>query len=519
MRFLAYLAVFLIAGGYAVRLARRGLDAGRAGRAALLLLAWLGLVLPGLVGLAMLSRWTLQTLGWPDPPAARQDLALTTAVVVALVWAARRWPARWGDGWFVATAVAGAVAGKLIYVHLVAVEPVSDFAGMWGLASELAKHGFAYAHTLPDQTWVHLERILLYLLPLRLLFGPQAAAYAIPNVFLGAATALGVYFWTRAWFGLPAARVALVLALAAIEPTLAANLPSHDAPAVACVLLGVAASAWGWRRQASGGLAIPPALAVGVAAILLELQRSTGAVLLLSHALMGILLLAARRVPARNRQRRLVLGGLLLGLVPFVVFGVGNRMLRGLGLKTPADVSAKRLALVTTAFTDSWGDGTYQHGLVNYVAAYSKLDPDWHRLRAVKLASDVYYHPGARFTAFLLKAQRFFDLGSQIDFYLQQARLRWGVERWGTAFPWSFRVQAISRWFGLLFLAALLIALPRLLTRCDVPLLAFLPLVYLSLLSAILLLIGEVQPRYLYPIWYLGAIYIGAALQSAHHRR
>lgn len=74
------------------------------------------------------------------------------------------------------------------------------------------------------------------------------------------------------------------------------------------------------------------------------------------------------------------------------------------------------------------------------------------------------------------------------------------------------RVLAVSRWFSVLFLGALVVAVWRLWNLPAVPLPSLLPLFYLAVFILVLLLLAEVQPRYLYPIWYLGAIYVGALL-------
>lgn len=43
---------------------------------------------------------------------------------------------------------------------------------------------------------------------------------------------------------------------------------------------------------------------------------------------------------------------------------------------------------------------------------------------------------------------------------------------------------------------------------------ALLPMVYLTIFSGALILLSEVQPRYLFQIWFIGAMYIGALFRQ-----
>jgi hypothetical protein len=490
---------FLGAVLYAVHSGRgHDLSLERTVRSGVLLVAVAGLALPALVGLIASSYHTLEALLRPDG-AFRKDLALLLLVSVGLVVAARVWPARLGDRVFVPLTVAVAVLAKLAYVRAVQAEVVSDFASMWIVASRLAESGLeATRGTLRAFSWPYFERVLPFLFPMRAAFGPGPAAYAIPNVLLGAATSLLTWRLARRWFGPVAARVALVVSLAAIETVLIAEIPTHELPGAFYTLLSLTLFQIAWDFHAQGRLraALLAGAGLGFSILVLDFQRSTGSVMLLSTTLLGLGIAATGRRFGR---------GLLVVLVPLLVFEAADLAVRRAGLRIPPAVQAKSGGIGLASMTDSASDGSYLYTWNNYTTRYGSSGVDWRRLALVKIASETHYHPGARLSLYLRKARTLFPLGSQTYFYLPNARLRGINMDYLTG-----RIFVISLGFTSLFLAALLVALARIWDAPGLTLTALAPLFFLAAFSAILLLLAEVQPRYMYPVWYIGSIYIGA---------
>ena len=499
-------AVFLVAASYAVYTARRAgsLRMGMMVRAVLLVITGLGVFLPALIGIVNLSSLTLARVVDPAVSTTLGDLGIATLVLAGLVLAARCWPA--GETSFVVLALVLVLGLKLAYVFAIRVPPVSDFAEMWTLTSTIADGGLdAGRSTLGTfyYRWAYFERVLPYLLPLRLAFGPAPATYSVANTLLGGLTSLLVYRMTRPWFGVRAARVALAVSLVAVETVLAAEIPTHDVPGAFYTVLSLVLVLAVWRLQSQGRMraALLVSAGLGLAVLVLDVQRATGGVLLLSSSLLGLGLALV--------EKRRFLPTLALVLVPWLVFESASGILRAEALRVPDAVGSYTQGLGLAAGTDSWGDGSFQHGVSNYTIPYNTLRVSWSSLALAKLATDTHYHPGGRVTSYLRKARDLFDLGSQMIFYLNAAELR-GLGPVNEAR--AERVQGVSRWFSLLFLGALVMAVWRLWNRPAVPLPSLLPLFYLAVFILVLLLLAEVQPRYLYPIWYLGAVYVGALL-------
>ena len=496
---------FLGAALYAVHTGRRhALSPDGTVRAAVFLVTMAGLAVPALLGLITTSSQALDNLLQPNA-AFRRDLLLLLLVVVGAVAAARVWPARFRDRSFVLLMVVLAVLAKLAYVSAVQAEPVSDFASMWRISSSLVDKGLEGTRSgLADNRWAHFERILPFLFPMRAAFGPGPAAYAVPNVLLGAATSLLTYRLARRWFGRTAARVALVVSLLAVETTIIAEIPTHEIPGAFYTLLALTLFQIAWDLQAQGRsrAALLAGAAFGLSVLVLDFQRSTGSVMILSTTLLGLgIAVAGEGTTPWIRLRR----GLPLVLVPVLVFAVANAGVRGAGLRTPPEVRAKGAGIGLASATDSAGDGSYVYFANNYFYRYDVSGVNWQRLALVKLASDTHYHPGARLIHYLRKARALFTLGTQTYFYLYKATFLEGPIE-----PVAGRIYALCVGFAALFQAALLVALVRIWDLPDLRLATLAPLFFLATFSAILLLLAEIQPRYMFPIWYIGAIYIGA---------
>lgn len=395
-----YVAVFLVAASYAAYTVRRAgpIRMGMVVRAVLLVITGLGVFLPALIGIVNLSSLTLAHVVDPAVSTTLGDLGIATLVLAGLVLAARHWPTgparlvgKTGETAFVVLALALATGLKLAYVFVIRVPPVSDFAEMWALASTIADGGLDAARSSLGTyyyKWAYFERVLPYLLPLRLVFGPGSAVYAVANTLLGGLTSLLIYRMTRPWFGARAARVALVVSLAAVETWLAAEIPTHDVPGAFYTVLALTLALAVWRFQSEGRMraALLVSAGLGLAVLVLDVQRATGGVLLLSSSLLGLGLALA--------EKRRFLPALALVLVPWLVFESANWALRREALRVPDAVGSYAQGLGLAAGTDSWGDGSFRHGITNYTIPYNTLRVSWPSLALAKLATDTHYHPG-----------------------------------------------------------------------------------------------------------------------------
>jgi hypothetical protein len=481
----------------------------RLARAALFLAVAAGLLVPAALGAIHLADTVIDTLAAGLIPGVRRDFALLVLVLAVLITAARRWP--WGNRSFVLAALAGAVAVKLAYVYHVRMVALSDFGAYWNLAGQIADSGVGPVLAEPaGMKRIFLERILPYFLPLRLLFGGGALAYAVPNVLVEAVVGYVVYRFTRGWFGPTAARIALVISLAAIEPLMAAAIPSHDVPGTLFLFLAWAAFFTLLRSLERDGSPVRQllwSLGFGLLTVVIGLQRTTGPFLLICCGGVGLAALLFGPVGEHFRSRRpLLRAAFLLLILPLGIYLGSNALLVRMGITIPGETFAARRGMVTASGTDSWGSGAWDHFEYEYHVRYAAVPLDWYRFAALKLASDTYYSPGARLSVYLRKARLLFDLGSQTFFYLHGGHFADGRPIEGYQ---ELQMVFLSRGFGLFLLVSLLAGAYRLWSLPHPPWTAFLPLAYVAELSLLLILFGLIQPRYLYPLWPIGAMYAG----------
>lgn len=440
--------------------------------------------------------------------------------LLGVIFVTLRWPQSWGNLRFLAVVATLFLAVKLLYVHFVQTPAVSDFAGMWAQADAVANRGLAAA---ADSDFfavkIHLQRALPYLIPLRLLFGPESSSYAISNAFVTVITGLMTYLLTRQWYGPRAARCAFVITQLAPEPLWAAEIPSHDIPAALFTLVTLVLFILLHRalvsRKHLGALVLSGV--IGLALLVVDLQRSTGLVVLVSCG--GVTLLAltlARdthlsREPSSSRVRRVrwLLRPVLVLVIPLLIYSSSKSLLESHGLTLGQELAQPQAMTSIAAATDSWGDGSHRYFQQEWVPYYFHSPIPWRDFLTRKILTDIYHTPTSNLSLFVRKAQRLYELGSQLEFYLDRATLA-GREVGSLA---VYRARSANALFTMLFLAAF-VAGGALAWKDDRRLMPMMPMIYLATLSGALLLIGEVQPRYMFQIWFIGPIYIGHLLRE-----
>jgi hypothetical protein len=424
------------------------------------------------------------------------------------------WPTQVRDRWFLALASLVLAAAKIMYVSGVEMPPISDFERMWAVSGKMIEHGLP-----PEGITIHYERSIPYLLPLRAVFGPESSSYSVANVITGLASSLLTYALARRWFGRKAARVAFVLSACAIETWMAAEIPTHDIPGAFFALLGITLYVFSldWWRAGRVKLAAISTGIFGVVALLLDLQRTTGMFLIATCAFFGIasILTGPASMQTKDNRwptlRRLSWVISIFLILPFGVYTLLDTVLVKKGLAIDGSKVGNRRALVLVAATDSWADASWGHYQQNYNAPYKHLTLQWGKFAATKLVSDTARFPLSRMSLYIRKARSLFDLGTQTGFYISGAQIAGGTK---IDLTLELRVLQTNRTFSFAFLIVFAVGVMRLFGTGDPQIEWFVGIAYLALISCALLFFSEVQPRYLYPIWYFGAIYVGSLFRN-----
>lgn len=390
------------------------------------------------------------------------------------------------------------------YISSIEVAWVSDFLTMWNHAVGLVAADDYTVKSIYDQ------RALPVLVPLVLLFGPNQAMVPVINlVFLLCIQLLG-YDLARRMAGHRVAQGATVLWISAMEPILALPITSHDIWGLFFLVLFF----WGfrvtWERVDIGRISTTKAwlalagCTIGLAMVLalLNMQRSIGPLVLLAFVLASAVMALKGKC-----EWSLLKAPLLLGLVVFLLYGGINVGLKHGHYLLSSGQRAESTQLRIGVYGSSLSNGIFGQGQILDRVFFDQLDGKarWDLVETVPL-SDMALQPIARFGNIIYRAFPQARLGSQDSFY--QARAR-------THASWLIPFTRIYNVYYSVLLAALglwiVVPLLRRLESFDM----LVQLAFLSALVGLMLLAGESQPRYVFPIWFILPQLVGFAILHA----
>lgn len=425
--------------------------------------------------------------------------ALATAVGLMFVAVVRR-VTPFNPTGFLACSLTAAAVLYYAYISSIDVVWISDFKGMWQAAVDMVSSGNYTVQTIHD------ERVLPILVPTILLFGADPAVVPIVNLVLLLAIQLAGYDLARRIAGHRAAQGFVVLWIGAMEPIFALPLTNHDIWGLFFLVLFL----WGLRitfdRLAAGktstsrnkGILAGCVLGLAVVLTLLDMQRELTPIVILGFALGALLLLLKGGTAVRLRS------AVLLATAAFLLYGGITAGLKHSGYMLTSQQGSYLADIRVGAYGSSLSTGRYGQGQVLYKAFITQLDGEARHdlVNAIPL-SDLVLQPAARIGNVVHRAQGQALLGSQTFFYQSQAKTK---SDWLLPLTRAYNVcysvvlAALSLW--------LILPLLRRLDSLD-------GLIQMSLLSALvglLLLVGESQPRYIFPLWFILAQLVAFAL-------
>lgn len=417
-------------------------------------------------------------------------LAMLLAGVVGLLFFAvlrRRQPFR--PAWFLACSLTFSAIVYYAYISSIKVAWISDFQTMWVYAVNMVSSGNYSVQS------IYNERALPVLVPSILMFGPNPAVIPFVNLVLLLGVQLLGYDLMRRIAGHCAAQGFAILWIGAMEPIFALPITSHDIWGLFFLMLFV----WGFRatldwksgreRLTHGDIAILATYALALAAVLtlLDMQRELTPFVILGYALGGLLLLLKGGNYLRLRPAFLLAG------VVFVLYGGISAGLKHSGYMLTAEQGRTLAHIRIGAYGSSLSNGSYGQGQVIQNTFLNQVNGDARQdlVYAIPL-SDLALQPVARLGNIVHRVHGQAALGSQTYFYQAQAKTRW---------PWLLPLtHAYNVCYSILLAALGLWLVLPLLRRMDT-LDGMAQLSLLSILVGILVLAGESQPRYIFPLW------------------
>lgn len=444
-----------------------------------------------------------------------EGAATTLLLPVALAWAAvalaiwigvrkRPFPAIP----FIGITLVSSIALRWFYSANIDPEWISDFARYWQSAVELT--GASLPITDPYQ-----QRALPYLYPLVLAFGDAPEVVKFGNIGLLCLIQLAGYDILRRAAGHTAAQCFTILWIAAPEPLYSLTIPTHDLSG----LVLVAAAAWlvaagldtatgkqRWRRPVLLGLC---GLAAGILLVVLEIQRGFGGLFLTTLVLVTVAwAIIQRGLPGIARARP----GALVNLLVIVccaapVYLTGINITQATGLSRTGEAAEAARLRYSTPHSTSFSNGSYYWMRGFHDAFTHHHMDDLEELRAFRrdlMLSDFAEDPVGRATNAIERLDGLYALGTGMGFYTAGVR---------DSHPRLLRfLQAYNHAFAFPFAALGLIALWILLARRGIPPIVAILALFAALLSLGMAFFTENQPRYAYPVWFVGSIAIAAAL-------
>lgn len=426
-------------------------------------------------------------------------LLLAAGVVALAIHLARRdkpLPARW----FVPVALLAALAIRLAYYAMVDPAWVSDFATYWKIANELAGADHYQVVNLYQQ------RAMPYLVPIVEIFGDSPDGVKLANIAVLCLIQLLGYDILRRCHGHSAAQCFTVLWIGAPEPLYSALIPSHDLVAMGQVAIVLWLTVVATTRKRAGGLPGARfalyALPIAIMLAALEVERGIGRILLAALLLVGVAgMLVKSRFPSliagdSGQPKRL----LLVALLSLPLYAACMQGLAGSRFSAADDVSTAAMLRYTTAHATSLSNGSYKWMRAfhdTFTIAYAKDSDRFADLRTSLALSDFAESPLQRTDNAVTRLGDLYSLGGSIGFYSS------GVAKKSPNTAAAMLVYNAA--FALLLALLALYGLLRLLVRPRFPLVAGVLLVMVSVMTLILVLIAENQPRYLYIAWFVAA--------------
>lgn len=401
-----------------------------------------------------------------------------------------------------AATTAAAVLLGAAAVSLLVLKPawVSDFGTMWGRAREFALVDFVMRD-------IYDQRVQLSLMPAVRLLGTSEWVVVALNLFcLGLTLFLGVAWSLRA-AGRTAAVLFCLIFVSVPELLLALGIPTHDVWALPWIALSTL-SVQEMLRQIEWRKITAWSIVAAVSMVLLQVQREIGHVALVA-AVMTCLVIAAAELKAKfgyGATEARESSGYAANRVLVAMLAMTLSYFAGLALASSVNMFAETkdyqdlVHARTGGIVPSVSRGTYGDGRVFVDNFLETLDPlEREAFARDVMLSDLALQPTRRVPNALHRMKTLSYMGSQTYFYAPDLESRHPRIASGVA-------RAVG-WHAVTFSTLLILSLALLARSSSLRSYLF-PLLFSATLLLGLALVGEVQPRYLIPVWFTGSLLI-----------
>lgn len=410
---------------------------------------------------------------------------------------------------------------KLIYSMLVDVEIPEGARYLWSKSLEVAQYGFG-AHLSEHQDM----RVLPFYAPLLWMFGKSVFVVKVGNILALLVCSLISFDLSRSWFGERVGRGVLIATLMVPETIYSTVITTHDIPGTLYLLI----SLWILDRMLHrfGGKnwlsCIFLSLLLGISVTLMDVQRNILFFWLLAMVLFLFFFISDTNIwnelekGVLYRFKRFGMLFLLLIMLPLLLQLSIFSMTKIKNFMPDSKAESQWTSNWLLGYANSWSSGRYRDASQEWMLYQEVSSKQRSSIALTTILSDIYYNPIDKGLNYLFKARRLYSLGTQVNRYYENDRLLSTSALKGKSIG-QF-LTTINDVFVLFFECAFVVSSIILLAKGMIPVRMWQALLVLACMSILLLLLGENQPRYMYPLWFIAPIislaHLDMWLHSAH---
>ena len=414
--------------------------------------------------------------------------------------------------WILIIILMAIFTSRLFYAMAFDQQLLSDFNTMWRYATDIAANAYSPPQNLPQL------RALAYFVPIAVVFDGWAFSFQLINAVTITLSAGLVYALARMLTDGRAALMSLLIVAFAPEPLFTVDIATHEIPGTFYLLISIFLTLViihnldkSVRRFASI-LALSSFL--GLSLLFLELARNIAIFFLISVII--TILISKLSGPyvvdnVRSAGRQL----LFTVLVPYAVMAVGFAIINSWILKDGYNQeNTRRATWVNVAvYANTQNLGRYGDSLPlkPYLALLD--DIELREFAVARAVSDFADNALARPRNYLDRITPLYWLGSQgFPYYYGQLLPTRIISDSKALINLRRTFDVYTSFYRMFFLIAGLISVIYLMIRPQqLPWLYF-PLIPMALLTLALTLMSTNLPRYMYSLWFILPIYIGASI-------
>jgi hypothetical protein len=356
------------------------------------------------------------------------------------------------------------------------------------------------------------------------MFGKSVLVVKAANVIALLGCSLISFDLSRRWFGERVGRGMLVVTLMVPETIYSVVIMTHDIPGTLYLLISL------WIldrmlqrfREKQWLSFILLSLLLGISVTLMDVQRNILTFWLLAMILFLIFLISGKndfqnQLGKGNlcRFKRFGMLFLLLIVLPlflqFSIFSVPKLK----NWMPDSEEQARRTSNWLYGYANSWSSGKWGEASREWRLYQEVGSKQRKSIALTKILSDIYYNPIDKGLNYFLKAGNLYSLGSKVNRYYDNDRLLSTTVLKGMRVKQFLKIHNIV--FVLFFECAFIVSSIILLAKRVIPVRMWQALLVLACMSILLLLFGEIQPRYMFPLWFIAPMISLALLDMWLH--